>query len=65
MKIKIQMIPLLPPMDKINPRTYRGERGFLLECKTSAPDVFSSCLFISRAHFKSSSVMVSFYGYEI
>ena len=30
--------------------------------KTSAPDVFSSCSFIPRAHFESSSVMVSFYG---
>ena len=35
---------------------------FLLEGKTSAPDVFSSCSFIPRAHFDSSSVMVSFYG---
>ena len=39
--------------------------SFLLEDKTSAPDVFSSCSFIPRAHFESSSVMVSFYGYEI
>ena len=35
---------------------------FLLEGKTSAPDVFSSCWFIPCAHFESSSVMVSFYG---
>ena len=39
--------------------------SFLLEDITSAPDVFSSCSFIPRAHFESSSVMVSFYGYEI
>ena len=39
--------------------------SFLLEDKTSAPDVFSSCSFIPRAHFESSSVMVSFHGYEI
>ena len=39
--------------------------SFLVEDKTSAPDVFSSCSFIPRAHFESSSVMVSFYGYEI
>ena len=35
---------------------------FLLEDKTSALDVFSSCSFIPCAHFESSSVMVSFYG---
>ena len=39
--------------------------SFLLEDKTSAPDVFSSCLLIPRAPFESSSVMFSFYGYEI
>ena len=38
---------------------------FFLEDKTSAPDVFSSCSFIARAHFESNLVMVSFYGYEI
>ena len=36
-----------------------------LEDKTSAPDVLSNCSFIPRALFESSSVMVSFYGYEI
>ena len=36
--------------------------SFFLEDKTSAPDVFSSCSFIPRAHFETSSVMVSFYG---
>ena len=62
------MIPRLPPMDKINPQTYGGGGGgmtFLLEGKTSARNVFSSCSFISRVHFESSSVMVSFYGNEI
>ena len=39
--------------------------SFLIDDKTSAPDVFSSCSFIPRAHFESSSVMVSFYGYGI
>ena len=39
--------------------------SFFLEDKTSAPNVFSSCLFIPRAHFKSSPVMVSCYGYGI
>ena len=38
--------------------------GFLLEDKTSAPDLFSSCSIIPCAHFESSLVMVSFY-YEV
>ena len=38
---------------------------FFLEDKTSGPDVFSSCLFIPRAHFETSSVMVGCSGYEI
>ena len=38
---------------------------FFLEDKTSVPDVFSSCSFIPRAHFETSLVMVSCYGYEI
>ena len=38
---------------------------FFLDDKTSAPDVFSSCSFIPRAHFKTSLVMVSYYGYVI
>ena len=57
-----------------NPRTYKGGGGgvdatppkafltFLLEDKRLAPDVFTSCSFIPRAHFESSSVMVTFYG---
>ena len=59
----------------INPWPYKGGGGwgmspppplsFLLEDKTSAPDVFSHCSFIHRAHLELSSVMVSFYGYEI
>ena len=36
-----------------------------LEDKTSAPDVFRSCLLIPRADFETSLVMVSCYGYEI
>ena len=39
--------------------------SFLLENITLAPDVFSSCSFVPPAHFESSSVMVSFYGYKI
>ena len=31
----------------------------------SPPDVFSSCSFIPRAHFETSSVVVNFYSYEI
>ena len=38
---------------------------FFLEDKTLASDDFSSCLFIPRAHFETSSVMNSCYGYEI
>ena len=38
---------------------------FFLDDKTSEPDVFSSCFFIPRAHFETSLVMVSYYGYEI
>ena len=38
---------------------------FFLDDKTSAPDVFSSCLFITRAHFETRLVIVSYYGYEI
>ena len=48
-----------------HPRPAKAFLSFLLEDKTSAPDVFSSCSFISRSHFESSSVMVSFYDYEI
>ena len=64
-----------------NPRTYKwgwggGSGGgcypplsfflvFFLHYKTSAPDVFNSCSFISRTHFETSLVMVSYEGYEI
>ena len=62
----------------LKPRTYKEGGGgggchtphkvfmrFFLDDKTSASDVFSSCSFISRAHFETSLVMVRFYGYEI
>ena len=41
--------------------------SFFPEDKTSAPDFFSSCSFIPRAHvnFVTSSVMISCYGYDI
>ena len=42
-----------------------GFLRFFLQDKTSLPDVFSSCSFIPRAHFETSSVMVSCYGYEL
>ena len=38
---------------------------FFLGDKTSAPEVSCSCLFILRAHFEKSLVMVRYYGYEI
>ena len=56
-----------------NPRKYKGGGGggwhppnkvfqiFFLEDKTSAPDVFSSCLFIPCADFEMNLVMVSCY----
>ena len=48
-------------MLKFNPRTLWGfSEFFFLEDKTSAPDVFSGCLFIPCAHFETSSVFVSF-----
>ena len=39
--------------------------SIFLEDKASAPDVFCSCSSITSAHFETSSVMVSFYGYKI
>ena len=42
-----------------------GGGGGFLEDKTSVPDIFSSCLFIPRAHFERGLMMVSCYGYEI
>ena len=62
-----------------NPRTYKEGGGvdatpppphkvflsLFLEDKTSESDVFSSCSFIPREYFETSSVMVSCYGYEI
>ena len=39
--------------------------SFFVEDKTSALDVFSSCSFIPCAHFETSLVMVSCYGYEV
>ena len=39
--------------------------SIFLEDKASAPDVVSSCSCITSAHFETSSVMVSFYGYKI
>ena len=69
----IQLIGSTPePTYDLNPQTYKGGLdatqpkvflSFFLEDKTSAPDVFSSCSFIPRANFETSSVMVSRYGY--
>ena len=57
----------------LNPRTYKGGGwippthmvflSFFPEDKMSVPDVFSSL--IPRAHFETSLVMVSCYGYDI
>ena len=47
-------------------RRREGGGGRVVDKKTSAPEVFSSnCSFIPRAHFETSLVMVSYYGYEI
>ena len=48
----------MPPLLKVFVSIFLGD-------KTSAPDVFSSCSFIPRAHFETSLVMISCYGYEI
>ena len=45
------------------PPTHMVFLSFFLEDKMSVPDVFSSL--IPRAHFETSLVMVSCYGYDI
>ena len=50
----------LPP-----PLPLRFFWSFFLNDKTSAADVFSSCLFIHHAHLETSLVMVSYYGYKM
>ena len=35
-----------------------------LDDETSAPDVFVSCSFITRRHFKTILLMASYYGYK-
>ena len=35
----------------------------ILDDKTSAPEVFSSCSFIPRAHSQTGLVMATYYGY--
>ena len=47
------------------PPLHKAFLSFFLEDKTSAPVVFSSCSLIPRAHFETSLVMFSCYGYEI
>ena len=47
------------------PPPHKDFLNFFLEDKTSAPDVFISCLFIPRAHFETGLVMASCYGFEI
>ena len=44
---------------------YGFSEFFFLEDKTAAPVIFSSCSFTLRAHFETSLVMLSCYGYEI
>ena len=41
------------------------ERRWVEDDFLCAPVHFSSCLFIPRAHFETSLVMVSYYDYEI
>ena len=48
-----------------NPRTYNVFLSLFKEDKTLALDVFSSCSFIPRIHFETSSVMASFYFYKM
>ena len=43
----------------------RGSFIFFLDDKTPAPEVFCTCSFICRAHFKTSLVMVIHYGFGI
>ena len=38
---------------------------FFPDDKTLAPNVFSSCSFIPRAHFEKGLLVVSYYDYEI
>ena len=59
----------------LNPRTYNplpplppsltSFFKFLLDDKTLAPDVLSSCSFIPRAHFETSLKMVSYMIYDV
>ena len=46
-------------------RVVGGGGGGFYEFLSSAPDIFSSSLIFPRAPFESSSVMVSFNGYQI
>ena len=45
--------------------TLRFFFSFVLDDKTLALNIFSSCSFIAFAHFEQSLVMVSYYGYKI
>ena len=47
------------------PPLHEAFLSFLLEDKTSVPDVFSSCSFIPCVGFETRLVMVSCYGYKI
>ena len=60
-------IVLTKMMLRINLTARGGGGGVCLpqKDKTSAPKVFSRCSFIPRAHFETSLVMVSCYGYAI
>ena len=56
---------VFPPRGGVVATPLRFSRFFFQDDKTSAPEAFYSYLFIPRAHFETSLVMVSYYGYKI
>ena len=52
-------------LGRITPSPHKVFLSFFLKNKTSVPDVFSSCSFIPHAHFETSLVIVSCYGYDL
>ena len=51
--------------ERVVPLSLKVFLRLFLQDKSSAPEVFSNCSFIPRAHFETSSAMISCYGYEI
>ena len=67
-RLKLHGVRLLNKPSDVQVGGLAPQWGFLiffLDDETSAPDVFSSCSFIPRPHYKTSLVMVSYYGYAI